>query len=371
MAGLNIGAYSVPVPVIQGGMGVGVSLSGLAGSVAACGGVGIISTAQIGYREPDYDTNPLEANLRAVRQEIQKARALAPEGVIGVNIMVATKQYEAYVETAVAAGADLVISGAGLPMTLPQAAARGEERKAADGFEAADGAGVNGAKRAALAPIVSSRKAAEVICRYWKKKYGLAPDLLVVEGPLAGGHLGFSQEQLQDIPALHYREEIRSILDFAAEFFHKAGKKIPVAVAGGIYDRADMERVLALGADAVQMATRFVTTYECDAADAYKQAYIRARREDIVLTKSPVGMPGRAIRNDFLERAAQGRIPHGKCHGCITTCNPKETPYCITEALIAAVRGDVENGLLFAGENAWKAQKLEHVAEIMEELKER
>ena len=212
-------------------------------------------------------------------------------------------------ETAVAAGADLVISGAGLPMTLPQAAARGEERKAADGFEAADGAGVNGAKRAALAPIVSSRKAAEVICRYWKKKYGLAPDLLVVEGPLAGGHLGFSQEQLQDIPALHYREEIRSILDFAAEFSHKAGKKIPVAVAGGIYDRADMERVLALGADAVQMATRFVTTYECDAADAYKQAYIRARREDIVLTKSPVGMPGRAIRNDFLERGRSGQNP--------------------------------------------------------------
>lgn len=364
MAGLNIGAYSVPIPVIQGGMGVGVSLSGLAGSVAACGGVGITSTAQIGYREPDYDGNPVEANLRAIGKEIRRARELAPEGVIGVNIMVATKRYEDYVEAAVAAGADVVISGAGLPMTLPQAAARGEGRKGGEKT-----AGSNGAKRAALAPIVSSRKAAEVICRYWKKKYGIAPDLLVVEGPLAGGHLGFSREQLQDIPALHYEEEIRSIIDFAREFSRETGKRILVAVAGGIYDRADMDRALALGADAVQMATRFVTTYECDAADAYKQAYIRASREDIVLTKSPVGMPGRAIRNAFLDRAAGGRIPHGRCHGCIASCNPKETPYCITEALIAAVRGDVENGLLFAGENAWRAQKLERVAEIMEELK--
>ena len=207
-----------------------------------------------------------------------------------------------------------------------------------------------------------------MICRYWKKKYRAVPDLLVVEGPLAGGHLGFSAEQLEDIPALHYEEEIRSILEFAAEYSKAAGKKIPVAVAGGIYDRADMDRALALGADAVQMATRFVTTWECDAADAYKQAYIRAKREDIVLTKSPVGMPGRAIRNAFLERAAKERIPHGRCHGCITSCRPGETPYCITEALIAAVRGDVENGLLFAGENAWKARKMEHVAEIMEEL---
>lgn len=367
MTGLKIAEYSVPVPVIQGGMGVGISLSGLAGSVAACGGVGIISTAQIGYREPDYDTDPLEANLRAVGKEIRKARRIAPQGVIGVNIMVATREYEAYVEAAVEAGADLVISGAGLPMTLPAAAAAGEERKKAAGGRAGYGS-ENGPKRAALAPIVSSRKAAEVICRYWKKKYRAVPDLLVVEGPLAGGHLGFSAEQLEDIPALHYEEEIRSILEFAAEYSKAAGKKIPVAVAGGIYDRADMDRALALGADAVQMATRFVTTWECDAADAYKQAYIRAKREDIVLTKSPVGMPGRAIRNAFLERAAKERIPHGRCHGCITSCRPGETPYCITEALIAAVHGDVENGLLFAGENAWKARKMEHVAEIMEEL---
>ena len=213
----------IPVPVIQGGMGVGISLSGLAGSVAACGGVGIISTAQIGYREPDYDTDPLEANLRAVGKEIRKARRIAPQGVIGVNIMVATREYEAYVEAAVEAGADLVISGAGLPMTLPAAAAAGEEKKKAAGGRAGYGS-ENGPKRAALAPIVSSRKAAEVICRYWKKKYRAVPDLLVVDGPLAGGDLGFSAEQLEDIPALHYEEEIRSILEFAAEYSKAAGK---------------------------------------------------------------------------------------------------------------------------------------------------
>ncbi len=361
MAGLKIGNHFLQVPVIQGGMGVGVSLHRLAGSVAACGGAGIISTAQIGFREPDFDQNPLEANLRAIGKEIEKARQLAPKGVIGVNIMVATRNYEAYVKAAVKAGADLIISGAGLPMTLPAAAA-----------EAVKEMGQNAVShvKTALAPIVSGVKSADVICKYWLKKYRMLPDLVVIEGPLAGGHLGFKREELDDIPGMDYDRQIRDIISCVQKYADVRGTKIPIAVAGGIYDGEDVKHALLLGADAVQSATRFVTTYECDASDAYKQTYINAGKEDIVIVKSPVGMPGRAIKNRFIERSAQGQIPHGKCHACISTCKPAETPYCITEALVNAVTGNVDDGLLFCGSNAYRAKGLEHVREIMEEYKD-
>lgn len=339
---------------------MGVSLSGLAGSVAAWGGAGIISAAQIGFREPDFDENPLEANLRAIGKEIAKARQIAPKGVIGVNIMAATRNYEAYVKAAVKAGADLIISGAGLPVTLPAAAA-----------QAVKELGPNAAShvKTALAPIVSSVKSADVICKYWLKKYRMLPDLVVIEGPLAGGHLGFGREELEDIPAMDYDGQIRDIISCIQKYADAGGTKIPVAVAGGIYDGEDVKHALLLGADGVQAGTRFVTTYECDASDAYKQTYIQAEKEDIVLVKSPVGMPGRAIRNRFIERSMRGRIPYGKCHACISTCKPSETPYCITEALVNAVTGDVENGLLFCGANAYRAKGLEHVKDIMEEYR--
>ena len=352
---LQIGRLKARIPVIQGGMGVGVSLSGLAGAVAAEGGIGVISTAQIGYREPGYDQNPHETNLRQIPAEIHRARQLAPGGIIGVNIMVATKGYEEYVRQAVLAGADLIISGAGLPVTLPQAVQEAEEEIGAQG-------------RTLLAPICSSLKSAEVIFHYWKKKYDRLPDLVVIEGPLAGGHLGFERSQLEDIEALHYEEEVKRILDAVHRRAKEAGRPIPVVMAGGIYDRQDAQPWLELGADGVQIATRFVTTWECDASQAYKDTYLRAEKDDIVLVKSPVGMPGRAIRNAFLERAEQGRIPHGPCHGCIKSCSPAQTPYCITEALVNAVKGDVDNGLIFCGSNAWRARKMEHVKEIMVEF---
>lgn len=359
MAGIKVGEHFVPVPVIQGGMGVGVSLSGLAGSVAACGGIGIISTAQIGWREPDFDENPLEANLRAIGKEITKARRLAPEGVIGVNIMVASRNYEAYVKAAVRAGADLIISGAGLPVTLPRAAADAQKEP---------GQATVSPVRTALAPIVSSVKSADVVCKYWLKKYRILPDLVVIEGPLAGGHLGFGAEELENIPALNYDNEIKNIISCVRKYAQAQGREIPVAVAGGIYDGADAAHAFSLGADAVQAATRFVTTWECDASDAYKQTYINAKKEDIIIVKSPVGMPGRAIRNRFIEKSREGQIPHGRCHACISTCIPAQTPYCITEALVNAVTGDVDNGLLFCGANAYRAKKLEHVKDIMAEF---
>lgn len=344
---LIIGNLVAKIPVIQGGMGVGVSLSGLAGAVAAEGGIGVISTAQIGYREPDFDTDPIGANLRAIKTEIQKARELAKGGILGVNIMVATRKYEEYVKAAVEAGIDLIISGAGLPVDLPK---------------------LVGAAETKLIPIVSSVKSAQVIMRYWWKKYTRLPDAVVIEGPLAGGHLGFQKEQLSDIGNLHYDEEVKAIIENVNETVKEHDIAIPVIMAGGIYTREDMEHYLSIGASGVQMATRFVTTYECDADDAYKQSYIDAKEGDIVIVSSPVGMPGRAILNPFIKKAKEGKIPHGKCHLCVSTCRPDETPYCITDALVNAVKGNTDDGLLFCGANAYRADKLEHVKDIMKEF---
>ena len=344
---LKIGDLVAKVPVIQGGMGVGVSLSSLAGSVAASGGIGVISTAQIGYREPDFDADPIGANLRAIGTEIKKAREIAKGGILGVNIMVATRKYEEYVKAAVAAGVDLIISRAGPPMDLPKLA---------------------GAAKTKLAPIVSSVKSAQVIMRYWWKKYSRLPDLVVIEGPLAGGHLGFHREQLDDIESLHYDEEVKAIIEKVNETAAEHETSIPVVMAGGVYTREDMEHYLEMGAAGVQMATRFVTTYECDADPAYKQSYIDAKKEDIVIVQSPVGMPGRAILNPFMKRAKEGRIPHEKCHLCTSTCKGADTPYCITDALVNAVKGKVDDALLFCGANAYRATHLEYVRDIMEEL---
>ncbi len=345
---LQIGELIARVPVIQGGMGVGISLSSLAGAVAAEGGIGIISTAQIGYREPDFDVDPIGANLRAIGLEIRKAREIARGGILGVNIMVATRKYEEYVKAAVAAGIDLIISGAGLPMELPR---------------------IVGNARTKLAPIVSSVKSAKVIMRYWWKKYSRLPDVVVIEGPLAGGHLGFHKEQLEDIEGLHYDGEVQSIIAHVNEVAAEHDRQIPVVMAGGIYTREDMEHYMEMGAAGVQMATRFVTTNECDADMAYKQSYLDARKEDIVIVQSPVGMPGRAILNPFMKRAKEGQIPHGRCHLCVSTCNPTQTPYCITDALINAVTGKVDDALLFCGTNAYRATRLEHVSSIMKEFR--
>lgn len=338
---LVIGDLHARIPVIQGGMGVGVSLSGLAGAVAAAGGIGIISTAQIGFRREDFAKNPITSNLLAIKEEIEKARELAKGGIIGVNIMVATRKYEEYVKAAVEAGADLIISGAGLPMTLPD---------------------LVGKARTKIAPIVSSQKSLSVIAKYWLKKYNRKPDLIVIEGPEAGGHLGFSREQLDSYTKESYDEEIKRILSMAKEM------EVPVAVAGGVYTGEDMRHYLNMGADAVQVATRFVTTRECDASDAYKQAYIQARQEDIVIVDSPVGMPGRAIHNTFLDKVKAGERFMRGCKQCISTCNPATAPYCITEALINAVEGRLDEGLLFCGSNAYRAEKIETVAEVLEEF---
>ena len=367
---LKIGNLVAKHPVIQGGMGVGVSLSSLAGAVAKAGGIGIISTAQIGFKDQDFGKNPMAANLRAIHSELKKAREKAPQGILGFYIMVATKEYASYVKEAVKAGADVIISGAGLPIDMPKFVAEAENE---------NGGSEKKERRTMIAPIVSSVKSALVICRMWDRKYHTAPDFVVVEGPCAGGHLGFSREQLAELGAdtdhvaetfdePAYDKEIRGIIETVKSFAEKYKKHIPVITAGGIFDHKDVLHQFALGAEGIQAATRFVTTEECDADIAYKEAYINAKEEDIVIVKSPVGMPGRAIKNKFLERVAQGPVKVERCFRCLEHCNPAETPYCITKALINAAEGKIDEALLFCGSNAYRCEKIETVPEVMAAL---
>ena len=364
---LVIGKLKAVRPVIQGGMGVGISLSSLAGAAAKAGGIGIISTAQIGFSRPDFKKNPMEANLKAIHTELEKARKIAPEGILGFNIMVATKEYAKYVKEAVKAGADVIISGAGLPIDMPKFVKEAEGREDCS------------SRRTMIAPIVSSVKSAMVICRMWDRKYQTAPDFVVVEGPRAGGHLGFSREQLTEYGADtdhvaetydegKYDSEIRGIIDLVKSFAEKYGKKIPVISAGGVFDHKDVLHHLALGADGVQVGTRFVTTEECDAPMAYKKAYLDAGQEDIVIVKSPVGMPGRAIKNKFLEQVSKGPLKVEWCFQCLEHCNPAQVPYCITKALINAAEGRIDDALLFCGSNTYRCEKIETVEDVMKAL---
>lgn len=344
-----IGKKEVKVPLLQGGMGVGISLGSLAGAVAKEGAVGIISAAHPGYREPDFYQNPVEANKRAIHTELEKARSIAPDGIIGFNIMVAMNYYEEYVHEIVKAGADIIVSGAGLPADLP--------------------AYIEGSS-IAIAPIVSTEKSAKVILKYWDKKYKRTADLLVIEGPLAGGHLGFRLKQLEEYTPEWYDEEVRKVLAVVRQYEDKYGHKIPVVLAGGIRSHEDYVHAMSLGVDGIQVASRFVPTVECDADEKYKRAYIQAQAKDIEIVKSPVGMPGRAIHNRLMDKVAAGeRVPAKKCLNCIHTCNPATTPYCITDALIHAAKGELDDALLFCGGRAYEADHIGTVKEVIDSFR--
>ncbi len=347
MRELKIGNKTVKIPVIQGGMGVGVSRSKLAGAVAAEGGIGVISTAQIGYDEEGFEEDQKSCNLRAIEKHIKLAKKQAKGGLVGVNVMVALKDYKEHVKAAVKAGADVVISGAGLPAALPELV-EGSDTK--------------------IAPIVSTEKAARVILKMWERKYKRTADFIVIEGPDAGGHLGFSKEELSHRKTLDYDLEIKKIIRTVREYAEKFGREIPVFAAGGIFSKEDVTHMLELGADGVQVASKFVATKECDADDAYKKAYIDAGESDVTIIESPVGMPGRALKNAFLEQVKQKKMKIGKCYGCLEKCNPANIPYCITDALIKAVKGDVKNGLVFCGADVGKITELSTVHKVMQEL---
>lgn len=345
--GLTIGDLKAKLPIIQGGMGVGISLSGLASAVANEGGIGVISVAAIGMYESDFSTNYLEANIRALKNEIRKARKLT-KGLLGVNIMTALSNFADMAKVSIEEGIDVIFSGAGLPLNLPSFLTDSSKTK--------------------LVPIVSSARAASIISKRWFDKYKYTPDAIVVEGPMAGGHLGFKAENLSDSD---YKLEklVSEVVDEVKKIEKQTQKHIPVIAAGGIYSGEDIKRFIELGAEGVQMATRFVTTVECDASDEFKKSYIECKKEDIEIIHSPVGMPGRAIRNDFVKDVGLGNKKPYKCpYHCIITCDKDSSPYCIANALINAKLGKMKNGFAFAGENAYKTEEIVTVKELIKTI---
>ncbi len=345
--GFNIGDLTAKLPIIQGGMGVGVSLSGLASAVANEGGIGVIATAGIGMLEPDFGRDFLAANIRALKKEIRKARELT-KGILGVNIMTALSNFADMARTAIEEGADVIFSGAGLPLNLPHFLA--------------------GTKKTKLVPIVSSARAAAIIFKKWIEKYSYVPDAVVVEGPLAGGHLGFKTEQI-DNPEYSLENLIPQVINEVSMFEEKYQKRIPVIAAGGIYTGVDINKFMQLGAAGVQMATRFVTTHECDAAIEFKRTFLDLKQEDLVIIKSPVGLPGRAIKNQFITDVATGKKKPFRCpYHCITTCDYQHSPYCIASALINACRGKLKQGFVFSGANGYRATEITSVKNLVASL---
>ncbi|MFZ3208451.1 MAG: nitronate monooxygenase family protein [Geobacteraceae bacterium] len=345
----RIGNYEVKYPLIQGGMGVRVSGGSLAGHVAKCGGIGIVAAAGLALNSGLFTNgNYVQADLDGLKAELKKAYAIAPGGVIGVNVMVALSDFELLVGAAIEGGAKVIVCGAGLPMTLPGLTAH--------------------APGVALVPIVSSVRAAQLIAKKWDKGYGRLPDAVVVEDPdTAGGHLG---EKMENIGSGEY-DQYATVRGVKAFFREEYGLDIPVIAAGGIWDRADVLNALEQGADAVQMASRFVATVECDAGDSFKQAYLSCRKEDIGLIMSPAGLPGRAILKNQEQIVLYDQIQDTGCTtGCLKKCTYKESGerFCIVRALDRAQRGDVETGLVFCGTNAWKADRITTVQEIIDEL---
>ena len=321
---MKIGSHTLSLPLIQGGMGVGVSLSSLAGNVAKKGAMGVISTAQIGFKKPTFLKDTKKANLEAIDEEIKRAKEISNnKGMVAVNVMVALSDYEQHVRQAVKSGVDAIISGAGLPLKLP---------------EYVD-------KKTAIAPIVSSGKAARLILNKWKRQYDRTADFIVIEGYKAGGHLGFKKDELLENTCASLKDILKDVKEVAKGFEELFNHAIPVFVAGGIYTNDDIKEMLEAGADGVQMGTRFIGTYECDAS---------------------IGMPGRAFMTPFMEKTH----PIKRCFRCIASCDMKSIPYCITQALINAVNGDCENGLVFTGTNGYRIDKLVHVSDLIDELME-
>ena len=349
---VRLGNKILPLPILQGGMGIGISLDRLAGAVAREGGMGTLSTAACGFLDPDYPKNPQKTNLRALDRQVRRARELAAgAGLVAVNAMAATSQYADSVRTALRAGVDAVVSGAGLPLNLPALAREVPE------------------STAALAPIVSGGKAAGLICRAWDSRYGRVPDFVVLEGPKAGGHLGFPPETVQKNPLPALSGLLREVLDALAPYREKYGRDIPVFAAGGVANGGEMARLMREGAAGAQFATRFI------AAEDYQDILLRAKGEDTVIVKSPVGMPGRALNSPLVRRVEAGTQPHPRrCAGCLTPCKRLDSPYCISEALIAAWHGDWENGLFFCGSNVGQVNTRstvhEQITQIMTEWRQ-
>ncbi|QGY41406.1 nitronate monooxygenase [Pseudodesulfovibrio cashew] len=354
---LSFGDLTAKLPIIQGGMGVGISLSGLASAVANEGGIGVIATSMIGMRDPQRAKDPEGADHRSLIEEIRKARSKMTDGLLGVNIMCALTNYSDMVKTSIREGVDVIISGAGLPMDLPGYLREVKEEMKQE-------------VKTKLIPIVSSGRAANILCKKWMKKFDYLPDGFVVEGPKAGGHLGFKAEQLEE-PEYQLERIVSDVIAAVRPFRESHKKDIPVIAAGGVYTGEDIAKFLEMGAAGVQMGTRFVATHECDADEAFKRAYVNAKQEDVTIIKSPVGLPGRALKNAFLDAVASGLKHPKKCvHKCLHSCAEENSPYCIAQALVNAYRGKLNAGFAFAGANAYLVDKIVSVKELMNSLKD-
>ena len=344
---LKIGKIVSRLPIIQGGMGVGISLSGLASAVANEGGIGVIASIMIGINEPNIASNGSQANIDALKREIRNAKRLT-RGILGVNIMVASTNFGGTVRATIDENIDIIFVGAGLPLNLPGYLKKGDRTK--------------------LVPIVSSGRAASILCKKWFSKYQYLPDAFVVEGPMAGGHLGLKVEQLEH-PDFTLENLLKDVIEAVRPFEQSEKNQIPIIAAGGIFNGQDIYRFLRLGAAGVQMGTRFVATHECDADIAFKEMYVNAKKEDLVIIKSPVGLPGRAIRNQFIDQFNNGEKKPLKCpYHCIKTCDPEKSPYCIALALERARRGKLKHGFAFAGQNAYRVKEIVPVKELMNSL---
>ncbi len=348
---LNINNLTVKKPVIQGGMGVGISMSGLASAVTNEGGIGVISSVALGLLEDDPKTSYREGNKKRLIREIRAARTLT-NGPIGLNIMVAISDYDELVKIAFDEEVDIIFLGAGLPLKLPESISIDRLKK-----------GIT-----KVGVIVSSGRAAQLIFQSWQKRFNHVPDLVVVEGPKAGGHLGFKREQIFNSDYA-LEELLPEVLSVVKRFELTSEKSIPVIAAGGIYSGADIYKIMEMGVQGVQMGTRFVATHECDASLAFKEAYINCKKEDLAIIQSPVGLPGRAIRNKFLDEVSAGERKPFQCPWkCLKTCSFREAPYCIAKALTNAQKGNVEEGYTFAGANAYRVREIISVKELFNQL---
>ncbi|HEY9641453.1 MAG TPA: nitronate monooxygenase family protein [Coleofasciculaceae cyanobacterium] len=361
---MKIGQHIAQHPIVQGAMAVRVSGANLAGAVANAGGVGVISSLGLGLNSPYFEAqgkrgNFFNANRLALIDELQKARAISPDGIIGVNILIATRDYPTLARTAAANGANLILTAAGLPLTLPEYTADYPD--------------------VALVPMVCGVDAVQTICQTWQQQYHRLPDALIVENAQAvGGHIGTTCETFND--------SIAGLMSKILAYLHQLGANIPLIAAGGIGRRSDVDRMLALGAKGVQVGTRFITTVECDADRRYKEFHLNALPQDRMIVPSPVGKPARALRNAFAEQAVLEKTVHPNATvrtnagtsklerrciaNCLETCLYRDTQqtYCILQALARAAGGDVENGLIFSGTHMGQTERIMSVAEVMAEL---
>jgi NAD(P)H-dependent flavin oxidoreductase YrpB (nitropropane dioxygenase family) len=343
---LVIGDLVIPVPIVQGGMGVRIGCHNLVAAVANNGGLGTLSGMGLCPVETKARDFKRVCNEELIK-EMARCRELAPGKPLAVNVMVAATNWEELVRTAAEHGADLIVSGAGLPLEMPRV--------------------VEGTN-AKIAPIVSSGRAAAVLCRVWRKNYKRLPDAVVLEGPRAGGHLGFTVEELENPRPLE--ELLDEVLLALEPYERQAGRRIPVIAAGGIYDGEDIARLMARGAAGVQMGTRFVATEECDAHDTFKDQFVQCREEDIVIITSPVGMPLRAIRNEWLQDIIDGQRKKFKCsYKCLHTCDFQKVQYCIADALYQAdVAGNLYGGFVICGSTTHRIKEITTVKSLMTEL---